>query len=284
MTVRRKRKRYEGNGTKEMEGDGTKGTWSTVVSRPMQHKHKQRQVSAPDEESLSKDQAEGIANKSDVGHKKGLSKYMQGAQGSQRNRGDARSRKQRPTHNRMQVKGARRIWGTIKATTPVAVKATIKQFSTVGASLVVKRKYKTASEDPQRVIRWWFVLRGEEESLETLQGEWPRIATQTAWKLEPLYSYASDAAATLHSYEQSEPQIVATHLQQPASQQTQPHSGMCLSPGRASHSAHTTPVSGVDRTPEANNDITSDENVATQVESNNVPMSVTGESTFLGDH
>ncbi len=34
-------------------------------------------------------------------------------------------------------------------------------------------------------------MRGEEEIPERLQSEWPQIAAQTAWKLEPLYSYCT---------------------------------------------------------------------------------------------
>ena len=37
------------------------------------------------------------------------------------------------------------------------------------------------------VIRWWFVVRGSEETIQQLESGWPKVQLQTAWKLEPLY-------------------------------------------------------------------------------------------------
>ena len=34
-------------------------------------------------------------------------------------------------------------------------------------------------------------MRGEEETLQRLQNEWPQIAVQTAWNLEPLFCYCT---------------------------------------------------------------------------------------------
>ena len=103
----------------------------------------------------------------------------------------AKSRDPKSTRMRHPVKGARRVWGTKKTATTAVVKATIQQLSTVGEGVLVKRKYQTAGEDLKRITRWWFVVRGEEKTLQTLQEEWSQIAAQTAWKLEPLYSYGA---------------------------------------------------------------------------------------------
>ena len=113
------------------------------------------------------------------------------------------------SRQRVQVKGARRVWGTVKATTTTVVKATLKRFSTTGEGVLVKRKYKTAGDGSKRVIRWWFVVRGEEAVLQRLQDEWPRIAVHTAWKLEPLYSYDTINSVTpsLSSVQPANPQL-----------------------------------------------------------------------------
>ena len=137
----------------------------------------------------------------------------------------------------MLVQGARRVWGTLKATTPTAVKNTLQRLSTIGeGAVLVKRKYKTVASD--MLQGGWFVVRGEEELLLRLQDEWPQIATQTAWKLEPLFSYdisnntADNALPTSpsspHSSEQSNRQVEAPATSQvnqpPAPSQPSPSS------------------------------------------------------------
>ena len=94
--------------------------------------------------------------------------------------------------NRMPVKGARKIWGTLRHTTSFAIQNTLKALTKSGSNgLTVKRKFKTAPSDRNRVMKWWFVLRGEEQLLEQLQDEWPAVSTQTSWKLEPVLSYTT---------------------------------------------------------------------------------------------
>lgn len=94
------------------------------------------------------------------------------------------------SYKRVAIDGARRIWGTVRATTAMAVKATLHRLTTVpNNAMAVKRKYKTARENSKSVTRWWFVVRGSEEVLQALHAEWPKVAAQTAWKLEPLFSY-----------------------------------------------------------------------------------------------
>ena len=69
-------------------------------------------------------------------------------------------------YKRIQINGARRIWGTVKTATPAAVKATLQRLTTIGDGMLVKRKYKTAGDTSKRVIRWWFVVRDEEANLQ----------------------------------------------------------------------------------------------------------------------
>jgi len=86
-----------------------------------------------------------------------------------------------------QVKGARKIWGTLRTTTTTAIERALSTLTKVSSKdVVVKRKYKTAQRDPHQVTKWWFVLRGEEEVLQQLQEEWPSVALQTTWKLQPV--------------------------------------------------------------------------------------------------
>lgn len=83
---------------------------------------------------------------------------------------------------RSTVVGVRRVWGTMKSTTPTAVSSTLKKLTTVGGSLFVKRKSKVHESSGK--TRWWFVLKGDEEILKDLEGEWTNVHLQTNWKLE----------------------------------------------------------------------------------------------------
>ncbi len=89
--------------------------------------------------------------------------------------------------SRIPLKGARKIWGTLRHTTTLAVQNTLKALTKCSSGLTIKRKFKTT--DRNRVTKWWFVLRGEEQLLEQLQEEWPAVSVQTSWKLEPVLSY-----------------------------------------------------------------------------------------------
>ena len=48
---------------------------------------------------------------------------------------------------------------------------------TVGSQVTIKRKHRQLASGH---TRWWFVLRGEEEVLTQLEGEWERVAWATA--------------------------------------------------------------------------------------------------------
>ena len=121
---------------------------------------------------------------------------------AQKATGSGEGRKQH--HKRVAVTGARRVWGTVRATTSTAVKTTLQRLTTSSEDgMVVKRKYKTAKDNSKRVTRWWFVVRGTEEALKALEAEWPKVAAQTAWKLEPLYSYDAAGSASPPPADQS---------------------------------------------------------------------------------
>ena len=92
------------------------------------------------------------------------------------------------SEEKIEVKNARRVWGTLRTTTSAAVRTTLQQLIGFPESdVIVKRKFKTANGDSDRVIKWWFVVRGNEETIQQLESGWPKVQLQTAWKLEPLY-------------------------------------------------------------------------------------------------
>ena len=95
----------------------------------------------------------------------------------------------KPLKKRIPVINARRIWGTLKSTTCSAVTGAIRRLTPgmVNENLTIKRKFKASQEGLTR--KWWFMVHGDKSSVELLQNEWPKIATQTGWKLEPLFRY-----------------------------------------------------------------------------------------------
>ena len=90
----------------------------------------------------------------------------------------------RPEIEREKVPGARRVWGTLKSTTPGAISSALKKLTTVGKQVTIKRKHRQMDSGH---TRWWFVLRGEEEVLTKLEGEWEHVRLQLPWKLEPCF-------------------------------------------------------------------------------------------------
>ena len=121
--------------------------------------------------------------------------------------------KQPSSRKRVVISGARRIWGTMRTTTPTAVTNALNQLTTVDVTqLTVKRKFKTAANNPTRIQKWWFVVRGEEDMLQQVEGAWNSVAMQTAWKLEPAYRYEDDTDQS----DQNEQGAVPAHAQQSA--------------------------------------------------------------------
>ena len=103
----------------------------------------------------------------------------------------------RPSTKGTSVCGARRIWGTLRATTTRAVERAISTFSTIPINnLIVKRKYKSLSVPgsmTKKSQRWWFVVRAEESELVQLEKDWVSIEVQTGWQLTPLLHYVAVA-------------------------------------------------------------------------------------------
>ena len=162
----------------EDRGSGTRavpkpsGAWNVVTAKGV----------------LKKNGAGKGTGKNDEGQKRDVNRLGVQHPCSERNK---EARNTHSTRGRVQVTGARRIWGTVKVITSALVKTTIQRLFTVEEGVSVKRKYKTAGDDSKHIIRWWFIVRGEEETLQRLQSERPQIAVQTAWKMELLLSYCT---------------------------------------------------------------------------------------------
>ena len=97
------------------------------------------------------------------------------------------------------VEGKRKIWGTRKTTTAGDITRTINSHTSIKTGLTVKRKYKSKSRYPYAISKWWFVVSGEENLLQQLQGEWSTVSNHTEgkWSLESLLCY--DPESTLIS-------------------------------------------------------------------------------------
>lgn len=107
--------------------------------------------------------------------------------------------------NLVRVPGARKVWGTLRATTVVAVRNVISSVAKIPIDdLVVKRKYQSESGYGS-ISRWWFVIRGKEDVLEELQAKWSSVSLQTAWKLVDVYSYADTGSDHVDSLSPTRP-------------------------------------------------------------------------------
>ena len=85
------------------------------------------------------------------------------------------------THARETVEGVRRVWGTLRNCTYRTVLATLRKLTSVAENVEVRRKFKKRDGSE---IRWWFLIRGDESVLQTLQMEWENVENSTSWKLE----------------------------------------------------------------------------------------------------
>ena len=103
----------------------------------------------------------------------------------------------RPSQRRkIPVVNARKVWGTLKPSTCSTVATVFKKLisQSLADRLTVKRKYTTNCNGS--VQRWWYVGRGEELDLAELEKAWEAIATQTGWKLEPLFRFDNSDKTT----------------------------------------------------------------------------------------
>ena len=96
-----------------------------------------------------------------------------------------------PTRKRVPVENCRKVWGTLRSTSTTVVINALKQTtpSSLGPSFSIKRKFKNSQNGTTR--KWWFVIRGNKPDIDLLDKEWPNVALQTGWKLEPVLCFES---------------------------------------------------------------------------------------------
>lgn len=164
-------------------GSDNSTAWSKVVRRGSAHTHSRSHSGKPNGSKQRRAQTSRVGGKplnsdTNVSHKY----HEQGA--------------------RIIVPGVRRVWGTMKNTSPAAVTSTLTKLTSqsLGSKLTVRRKFKesTSSRD-----RWWFLIKGEETVLEELEDMWSTVSLQTRWKLEtcnkPRDDNATDGVMTSDS-------------------------------------------------------------------------------------
>ena len=100
------------------------------------------------------------------------------------------------TAKRVVVPGVRRVWGTVKYTSPTALISTITKLTKldIGNKLSVKRRFKEG--DSTHRDRWWFLLKADEAVLCELQNLWETVQLQTNWKLETCTKPDSEGIVT----------------------------------------------------------------------------------------
>ena len=98
---------------------------------------------------------------------------------------------------KVQVAGARRVWGTMKDSTVKSVKNVISRVCKIDGGLRVKRK--TKDNPVTNRSKWWFVIHADEHLLSELDAKWEQVKLQTLWKLEPCFKLEN--ASTEHEVE-----------------------------------------------------------------------------------
>ena len=110
------------------------------------------------------------------------------------------------------VPGARKVWGTMRETSASAVIATLTKLTSMSSEQVQARhKFKPINGN-NSCIRWWFVLRGDEDILSILESEWKQVQLQTNWKLEPLLKFSDSdelVNSVIHVEDHSNPNSIS---------------------------------------------------------------------------
>ena len=78
------------------------------------------------------------------------------------------------SENQDVVDGVRRIWGTMRGCSYRTVLSTLQRLTIVADKVEVCRKFKKRGNTE---VGWWFLIRGEESVMQTLDQEWMNIAT-----------------------------------------------------------------------------------------------------------
>ena len=95
---------------------------------------------------------------------------------------------------KVQVSGARRVWGTLRESTVRSVKSVISRLCNVNTGIRIKRKTRTLSDKPQ----WWYVVHGDESVLSNLESRWDQVSVQTSCQLQPCYMYTDPESVAVN--------------------------------------------------------------------------------------
>ena len=90
---------------------------------------------------------------------------------------------------KIQVVGARRIWGTLRDSTVNSVKNVISRICKLENGIRVRRKTKVSPVTNKR--KWWYVVHADEDLLTELNTKWDQVKVQTSWKLEPCFMFSN---------------------------------------------------------------------------------------------
>ena len=84
------------------------------------------------------------------------------------------------------VRGARRVWGTLPLITCTTVRNTISRLTQLSCvnEIQVRRKFVSGQSTRSGKDKWWFVLHGGEDILQSLEAVWETVKLQTGWQLE----------------------------------------------------------------------------------------------------
>ncbi len=94
------------------------------------------------------------------------------------------------TQNRELIPGKRRIWGTMKSCSALAVRNALRRIASLPEQINVRRKFKQINGSN---IRWWHIISGSEDELKQLENKWDSVQLQMSWKLEPCCKSLDDA-------------------------------------------------------------------------------------------
>ena len=84
------------------------------------------------------------------------------------------------------VAGARSVWGTLPLITCTTVRSTISRLTQIGCvnEIQIRQKFVSRQSTRSAKDKWWFVLHGGEDMLQSLEEAWETVKLQTGWQLE----------------------------------------------------------------------------------------------------
>ena len=106
-----------------------------------------------------------------------------------RQRGQHVPKKASESHGNVKVVGARKVWGTVKASSSNTILSTIAKFIPSVNTLGLRVRRKTKENGPKLV--WWFVIHGPEKDLTLLDKDWEKIQVHTSWVIKPCFMAGS---------------------------------------------------------------------------------------------